>query len=182
MPLLAAAIGGGLVALLNARTQRDQHLREQMLKAADEFAVAYAEALLALRKKTSDWPVERPEETELARVRGLLPRVQLLFHPDSLTAQEAEDALDKLNEAHGAFRVAHAHVASSDLPSYNILKPVLANSDEAEKALDPVTRAAWAALTRPRRRWLSPAVTRAQRMKYLQAHVDLYRLALKKRH
>jgi hypothetical protein len=171
VPLAAAVAGGTLVALFNARTQRDQHLREQMLRAADEFCVAYADAALALRDAITRNMTRRMQAAEkgMPKVRALLPRVELLFHPNSHTAREAGEATGHLVRAHYSVTLA----MNRDNEDDPIDPSIFSELREAEDALDPVTRAAWTALRRPRRRWRKPATTRSQRLKYLDAQYDV---------
>lgn len=101
----AAAVGGALlVAVLNIRQQRAQHLREKMLDAADAFQTsmqAASEALLRLARD-SDSPTDAVEWLErtqraLEQANGELARLNLLFGPDSKTVLWAREALFRLD-------------------------------------------------------------------------------------
>jgi hypothetical protein len=95
-----AAVGGALlVAILNSRQQRTQHLREKMLDAADAFQMnmeTASDAVLRLgRDSTSradalEWRASA--EIALDEARAGLARVNLLFGPDSKTSMWAMEA------------------------------------------------------------------------------------------
>lgn len=124
-PVIITAIVGvvGLIvgALLNARHQRRQHLREKMLDAADDFSTALGDAWSAVDAFLLDltagdlqgaerdgyrhiFPVARQLEVE---ARHRLSRVTLLFHPRLPAAAAASEALHFIQEgSHALGRLA----------------------------------------------------------------------------
>jgi hypothetical protein len=95
-----AAVGGALlVAVLNIRQQRSQHLREKMLDAADAFqtsAQAASTALLRIaRDSESAGETESLSEsvkTALEDADTSVARLTLLFGPASKTVEQAIEA------------------------------------------------------------------------------------------
>jgi hypothetical protein len=95
-----AALGGALiVALLNIRQQRSQHLRGKMLDAADTFQIsmqAADDALLRLARDSESheemlaWLERAQAATEDAG--RALARLTLLYGPDSRTTSRAMEA------------------------------------------------------------------------------------------
>ena len=183
---LISGLGGGLgagllVAVVNSRTQRNQHLREQMLAAADEFTVAFVQSDFELRDALSRSSAERLEvsDASVIRTRTLLSRVQLLFHPNSRAALEASDATEGLMRAMYAARNAAAQAEREALEEWP-RRDALDFLRSGENALDPTIRAFWTALSRPRRHWHQPAATTAQRgaaaaqrLRLLEVEVEL---------
>lgn len=170
VPLAAVAFGGVVVALLTSRSARNQHLREQMLAAAQDFLSAGATAMVQLRDAMRGGAQQRlaGAEAQIVKLGALTPRLSLLFHPNSETAREAADAAAALRRTHTALVVSTAAGTPTSDDALSAL-------DEARIALDRVAATAWKAIGNPRRHWRQRAPTAKERLAFLDLEVDFYR-------
>jgi hypothetical protein len=158
IPALAGVFGITLGALLAGRNQRNQIHIERMIAAADEFSTRATTALAALytalsRPEASGTQMDQVEEL-IPDVRARLPRVVLLFHPDSDTTRAAREAAAQLWVAEYEFSL---YFKLDDVRQRGpVFHRMWTRCDEANAALETFLREAARSIRRPRRRRFGP--------------------------
>jgi hypothetical protein len=158
IPALAGVFGIALGALLAGRNQRNQIHIERMIAAADEFSTRATAALAALytavsRPEASGKLMAQVEEL-IPDVRARLPRVVLLFHPDSDTTKAAREAAAQLWVAEYEFSL-YSNLDDVRQPG-PVFHRMWRRCDEANGALENFLREATQSIRKPGRRRFGP--------------------------
>jgi hypothetical protein len=154
-------VGAILAAIIGRRAERDQQLRDRMLEASDEFSQHVGRALVELWRlihTTTLARAQRQREEFVEHVRAMesrVPRIQLLFGPESWAASWAAEIAGNLSFAYRNQTVDWMQALSGDLRDEREVERVKdAIADWAmvtEGQHTKFSRSAWRSIRRPGR-------------------------------